>query len=195
MRCLLFLSIFVCFNACATSVVIDYSRLDPDHLIPSTILKKTYNYYVDSFKQIKNQRYVGIIDFKLHNSKERFYIVDMESGLVEKFLVAHGKKSDSKFSGYATEFSNVIDSQMSSLGFYLTAESYDGAHGYSLRLDGLSASNSNARARAIVIHGADYVNPGEKIGRSFGCPAVEMRYHDHIINELKDGALIYASFE
>jgi hypothetical protein len=195
MRCLLFLSILVCFNAYATSEVIDYSRLDPDHLIPSKVLQKTYQYYVSTLKRIKNQRYMGIIDFKLHNSKERFYIVDMESGGVEKFLVAHGKKSDPKFSGYAAAFSNVIDSQMSSLGFYLTAESYDGVHGHSLRLDGLTNTNSNSRARGIVIHGADYVNPGEKIGRSFGCPAVEMRYHDHIINELKDGALIYASFE
>jgi hypothetical protein len=83
---------------------------------------------------------------------------------------------------------------MSSLGFYLTAETYNGEHGYSLRLDGLSSTNSNARERAIVIHAADYVAPGEKIGRSWGCPAVEPRYHQQIIDELKEGALIYASF-
>lgn len=195
MRLLLFLSIFVFLSFSANSRVIDFSRLDPDHIIPKALLGKTYNYYVATINQIQNQRYMGIIDFTLHNSKERFYIIDMESGLVEKFLVAHGKNSDPNFSGFATQFSNIINSEMSSLGFYLTAESYDGTHGNSLRLDGLQASNSNARERGIVIHGADYVVPGVKIGRSLGCPAVEMRYHDHIINELKDGALIYASFE
>ena len=195
MRVLLFLSIFVCFNAFATPRVIEYSRLDPDRLISPTLLKKTYNYYVANLNRINNPRYMGLIDFKKHNSIERFFIVDMDSGLVEKFLVAHGKNTDPSFSGYASIFSNIIDSQMSSIGFYLTAETYDGAHGYSLRLDGLSSTNSRARERAIVIHGADYVMPGNKIGRSFGCPAVEMRYHDHIINELKNGALILASFE
>lgn len=192
MRSFLFLSFFVCFNAYA---IIDFSRLDPDQLIPKTILQKTYNYYLGHLNQIKNQRYMGIIDFKKHNSVERFFIVDMESGLVEKFLVAHGKNSDPSFSGFASVFSNIVDSNMTSLGFYLTAEDYQGSNGHSLRLDGLSSTNSKARERAIVIHGADYVFPGQKIGRSFGCPAVEMRYHDQIINQIKDGALLYASFE
>ena len=135
---------------------------------------------------------MGIIDFKQHNSKERFYIIDMESGRVESYLTAHGKNSDPDYDGYATKFSNTPDSLMSSLGFYLTAETYYGQNGYSLRLDGLSSTNSNARARAIVIHGADYVKPGKKIGRSYGCPALEMRYHQDLIDRLKGGALLYA---
>lgn len=192
MRVFLFLSFFVSFSSFAT---IEFSRLDPDQLITKNILKKSYDYYVEHLDKITNQRYMGIIDLKKHNSVERFFIVDMESGYVEKFLVAHGKNSDPTFSGYASVFSNVINSLMTSIGFYLTSNSYDGSNGYSLRLDGLSTTNSNARERAIVIHGANYVFPGEKIGRSFGCPAVEMRYHQHIINELKDGALLYASFE
>lgn len=172
----------------------DYSHLDPDHLIDSKILSKALSYYDEHLAEILNKRFVGIIDFKKHNSKERFFIVDMESGRVEKYLVAHGKNSDPKFTGYATKFSNINDSNMSSLGFYLTAETYFGAHGYSLRLDGLSQTNSNARSRAIVIHAADYVAPGEKIGRSFGCPAIEPRYHQQIINQIKDGSLLYASY-
>lgn len=171
----------------------DYSHLDPDHLIPAPLLKTALDFFDSHQSIIKNKRFMGIINFKLHNSKERFYIVDMESGRVEKYLVAHGKNSDPTFSGYATQFSNTPDSKMSSLGFYLTAETYDGEHGYSLRLDGLSSTNSNARDRAIVLHAADYVTPGEKIGRSFGCPAVETRYHQQIIDEVKEGALIFAS--
>jgi hypothetical protein len=192
MRKIIFLFSLISFNACA---VIDLNRLDPDKTIPPELLKKSYDYYVANLKKIKNKRYVGIINFKEHNSRERLFLVDMESGLVEKYLVAHGKNSDPKFTGFATEFSNTIDSWKSSLGFYLTAETYEGQHGYSLRLDGLSSTNSNARERAIVMHGADYVQPGTKIGRSFGCPAVEIRYHQQVINLLKEGALLYASYE
>ncbi|MBC7537972.1 MAG: murein L,D-transpeptidase catalytic domain family protein [Bacteriovorax sp.] len=172
----------------------DYTHLDPDHLIPAKLLSTALTYFDDHLASIPNKRFIGLIDFKQHNSLERFYIVDMESGRVEKFLVAHGKNSDPDFDGLATKFSNINDSNMSSLGFYLTAETYSGAHGYSLRLDGLSSTNSNARARAIVIHAADYVAPGGKIGRSFGCPAVEPRYHQQIIDEIKEGSLLYAAF-
>lgn len=178
-----------------TSVIAsDYSHLDPDHLIPTKLLSEALTYFDGNLQRIPNKRFMGIIDFKQHNSRERFYIVDMESGRVEKYLVAHGKNSDPDFDGYATKFSNTVDSNMSSLGFYLTAESYSGAHGYSLRLDGLSSSNSNARARAIVIHAADYVAPGGKIGRSFGCPALESRYHQQVIDEIKEGVLLYAGY-
>ena len=136
---------------------------------------------------------MGVIDFKQHSSKERFYIIDMESGRVETYLTSHGKNSDPDHDGYATKFSNVPDSLTSSLGFYLTAETYYGSNGYSLRLDGLSSTNSNARARAIVIHGADYVQAdGKKIGRSYGCPALEQRYHQAVINQMKGGTLLFA---
>ena len=172
----------------------DYSHLDPERIVPSKLLTTALSYFETHINTIPNKRFIGLIDFKQHNSKERFYIVDLESGRVEKYLVAHGKNSDPDYDGFATKFSNINDSLMSSLGFYLTAETYNGAHGYSLRLDGLSTTNSNARERAIVIHAAEYIVPGNKIGRSFGCPAVENRYHQQIIDEIREGSLIYASF-
>ncbi len=172
----------------------EYSQLDPDKIIPNGLLQTAYNYFHTHGSQIANQRYMGIIDYKQHSSKERFYIVDMDSGRVDKYLVAHGKHSDRNNDGYATKFSNTIDSKKSSLGFFLTAETYFGSNGYSLRLDGLSATNSNARERAIVIHPADYVSAGNQIGRSFGCPAIELRYHQMIIDQIKEGALIFASY-
>lgn len=169
-----------------------YSHLDPDHIVPSALLTKALNFYKVNQGIIKNKRYIGVIDFKQHNSKKRFYLIDMESGDVDQYLTAHGKNSDPDFDGYATTFSNTPDSLMSSLGFYLTAETYYGAHDYSLRLDGLSSTNSNARARAIVIHGADYVREVPLIGRSFGCPALDLRYSTQVIDMIKGGALLYA---
>lgn len=169
-----------------------YSYLDPDHEVPSELLNKALTYYDNNLTKIKNKEVLGVIDFKQHNSKERFYIIDMVSGKVDKYLVAHGKNSDPDFDGYATLFSNTINSEMSSQGFYLTAETYEGSHGHSLALDGLSSTNSNARKRSIVIHPADYVYPGSKIGRSWGCPALDPRYSYEIIERIKNGALIYA---
>lgn len=185
---------FLLLSTQAFALNADYSHLDPDGIVPQKILDTAVEYFDSNITKIKNQRIMGIIDFKQHNSKERFYIIDMESGRVETYLTAHGKNSDPDFDGYATKFSNTPDSKMSSLGFYLTAETYNGSNGYSLRLDGLSSTNSKARERAIVIHGADYVKPGSKIGRSYGCPALEMRYHADLINRLKGGSLLYASF-
>ena len=170
----------------------DYDHLDPDKIIPVNLLTTAVAFYDANLDKISNQRIMGIIDYKQHNSKKRFYIIDMESGRVETYLTAHGKNSDPDFDGYATKFSNTPDSLMTSLGFFLTAETYYGSNGYSLRLDGLSTTNSNARMRAIVIHGAEYVTPGKKIGRSYGCPALEMRYHQELIDQIKDGSLLYA---
>ncbi len=104
-------------------------------------------------------------------------------------LVAHGRNSGTEF---ATKFSNTNESFQSSLGFYVTGEEYQGKHGTSLRLDGMEVGiNDNARNRAVVIHGADYVS--EKlakaqgyIGRSLGCPAVPYKVHKELIETIKD---------
>jgi len=172
---------------------LDHSFLDPEHVVPKQLLDKALEYYDNNQSLIKNKNTLGIIDFSQKNTKERFYLIDMETGKVDHYLVAHGKNSDTDYDGYATEFSNVPSSLMSSQGFYLTAETYTGKHGYSLRLDGKSPTNSNARDRDIVIHAADYVEPGrDPIGRSSGCPALDPRYSQEVINRIKEGALIYA---
>jgi hypothetical protein len=117
----------------------------------------------------------------------------METGAVWNIHVAHGKGSDSDHDGFAEKFSNVNNSNATSLGFYKTAETYQGSHGYSLRLDGLSSTNSNARSRSIVVHGASYVEDKERIqGRSWGCPAVSMANYTKVINLIKGGSLILA---
>lgn len=187
----LILSLFIIYTQLSFAGFNDNPDLQK---IPTKILNEAIDYYRSNYNKIKNKDVMTIINFKDHNSKERMFLINMITGDVETYLVAHGKNSDKNFDGYADSFSNNINSLQSSLGFYLTAETYYGDNGYSLRLDGLSTTNSNARERAIVIHGADYVSPGAKIGRSYGCPAVEQRYHQLIIDRIKDGSLVYASF-
>jgi hypothetical protein len=160
--------------------------------VPEIALDEALDYFDQNVSLITNPNYLTIIDFSQHSSQERMYLGNLNSGVVEKLLVAHGKGSDPDHDGMANTFSNSPGSQASSLGFYLVAETYNGKHGYSARMDGLSESNSNARARAIVIHGADYVKQGlSKMGRSFGCPAVESNRAADIIDRLKDGSLLY----
>lgn len=170
----------------------DYSHLDPGKIVPKSRLAKALKYFDDNKSKIKNQEVIGVIDFSQHSSKERFYIIDMSSGRVETYQVAHGKGSDTDHDGYATQFSNISGSNMSSQGIYIAAETYYGGHGYSMMLDGKSSTNSNARSRAIVIHPADYVVAGQKAGRSWGCPALDPRESEHVIDLLKNGAVIYA---
>jgi hypothetical protein len=170
-----------------------YSNLDPNHQVPRNLLATALKYFDDHAASIKNKDYISVIDFSLPSTKHRFWIINMKTGDVFGTTVAHGKNSDKNNDGYADAFSNAPNSDMSSLGVYMTAETYSGKHGLSLRLDGKSATNSNVRARAVVVHGADYVQDKEvRQGRSWGCPAVPMAYRDKIIGWLKNGSVIYA---
>lgn len=170
----------------------NFSHLDPENIVPKALLSKALKYYESNPNLVKNKEVIGVIDFSQHSSKERFYIIDMQSGRVETYQTAHGKNSDPDHDGYATLFSNTPGSNMSSQGIYLTSTTYEGGHGYSLLLDGKSTTNSNARSRAIVIHPADYVQAGVKSGRSWGCPALDPRFSEEVIDKIKNGAVIYA---
>ena len=136
-----------------------------------------------------------VIDYTKSSNRERFFILDMaDTTLTHSLLVAHGRNSGNEF---ATSFSNISGSYMSSLGFFKTAETYDGKHGLSLRMDGLEKGiNHKARERAIVIHQADYVsldfaNEHGRIGRSLGCPALPIEDYTEVIHTIKEGCLLY----
>jgi hypothetical protein len=126
-------------------------------------------------------------------------MIDLTTGAVEAHKTAHGDGSDPDNDGYATSFSNTPGSHKSSLGFYLTAEIYDGTHAHSMRLDGLSPNgspngmaNTNVRARAIVVHEASYVSDsGGKAGRSNGCPALDPAIERSVVDRIHDGTLMY----
>jgi len=139
---------------------------------------------------------VGIVDFSLPSRQPRFHIMDMMSGVRQTLLVAHGKGSDPDHSGWVEHFSNEPGSEASSAGAYLTGALYEGKHGRSRRLIGLDDSNSNAEARALVIHGAWYVSAAMalekgKLGRSQGCLAVADNDLDAVLSALAPGCLIY----
>jgi hypothetical protein len=171
----------------------DYDHLDPHHQIPTQALKQAVTYYDEIKQKISNPNFLTVIDYSQHSNQRRFYLINMESGFVESLKVAHGQGSDADHDGVAEKFSNRPNSKASSLGFYLTGATYSGQHGTSLYLDGLSLTNNNARSRAIVIHGADYVSDKKtKIGRSWGCPALDKKKTSQIINRIKNGSLIYA---
>jgi len=170
-----------------------YELIDPGEEVPKGLLKKALAYYDTNRQYIKNPRFLTVVNFSSSSRLSRLHIIEMSTGNVRSFHVAHGKGSDPDDTGNATLFGNTSGSLMSSLGFYSTAETYDGKHGLSLRLDGLSSTNSNARSRAIVLHGADYVyDRNVKAGRSWGCLAVSMDNRTAIVNSLKGGSIIYA---
>jgi hypothetical protein len=130
-------------------------------------------------------KYVIVVDYSLPSNVPRMFIINTESEQIERaFLVSHGKASGGK---YATKFSNVVGSNMSSLGIYMSDVYYHGKHGLSIKLDGLSKTNSNARQRYIVIHEADYVKTG---GRSHGCFAVEPKNMTYLLKLLIQPTLI-----
>lgn len=179
-----------------SSVAAKYGYVDPQKQIPDNLLLKALAAYDARVSKLKNSRYLSVVDFSVHSSLPRFFIIDMSNGSVLALHVAHGAGSDPKRTGYATRFSNTPQSEMSSLGLYVTAETYYGKHGYSLRLDGLSKTNSNVRGREIVIHGASYVHDKNvQAGRSWGCLAFSIAQHQTVIQLLKGGSLIYAGLE
>jgi len=138
---------------------------------------------------------ITIIDFSKPSSENRFFVVDLKNRkLLFSCLVAHGKNSGDL---YAASFSNEENSLKSSLGFFITGETYYGANGYSLKLDGIeNGINNKAREREIVIHGADYVCQSfiaryGRIGRSWGCPALPEELAGKIINTISNGSCLF----
>jgi len=141
---------------------------------------------------------LAVIDFSLPSDSRRLWVFDLEQrSLLVRDLVAHGKNSGERTS---QRFSNKVGSYQSSIGLFQANESYRGKHGYSLRLDGLEPGiNDLARERAIVIHGADYVDPMwvetyGRIGRSLGCPAVRQEIVKEVVDNLKGGQLVFTYY-
>jgi hypothetical protein len=147
---------------------------------------------------IKRDSIITLIDFSQPSSVERLFVIDLiNRKILTRSLVAHGRNSGE---GLATEFSNLPQSHKSSLGFYLTGNPYQGANGYSLMLKGLDKGfNDQAEPRAIVIHGADYVSYDYieqygRIGRSWGCPALPVQLTRAIIDQIKNGSLLFCYY-
>ena len=143
----------------------------------------------------RRREVLTLIDFSLPSTDRRMWVLDMaRERVLFRTHVAHGQGSGDN---YATRFSNRSGSHQSSLGLYLTGETYNGGNGYSLMLDGLEPGiNDNARSRSIVVHGADYADPSVivsagRLGRSWGCPALPREVTRPIIDTIKNGSVLY----
>ena len=147
--------------------------------------------------KIRARDWMAVVDFNKASGEERFHVVDLRSGEVESFRVAHGSGSDPSHCGHVERFSNDFGSYASSNGAYTTGEYYQGKYGLSMKTHGRDWSNNNAEARAIVIHNAWYAEPDVlaahgKLGRSQGCFAFSRRDQDKVMRKIAGGRLIYA---
>ena len=175
-----------------------YNALDANNLsLPKleSFTKALKGFYALQAKGMVQKNILTLIDFSLSSNTKRLWIIDLTTKtILYNSLVAHGRNTGNEF---ADSFSNKPESYKSSLGFYTTGEVYQGKHGLSLRLDGLERGvNDNARARAVVMHGADYVTESfiknnSRLGRSLGCPAIPMEMTKEIINTIKDKSCLY----
>ena len=135
-----------------------------------------------------------ICDFSQSSGRKRMYIIDVKNyKLLLNTYEAHGKNSGLE---YAERFSNKMKSHQSSLGFYVTGNTYHGKHGLSLKLAGQETGiNDKAEARALVVHGANYIGPNRSgstyMGRSYGCPAVPVKQAALVINLIKKGSCLF----
>jgi hypothetical protein len=175
-----------------------YQKLD---LEQRGLSKKAFDLAVRGFEKLlaqgklMNSAVLSIVDFSLPSSHKRLFVINIKSQeLIFYDYVAHGKNSGATI---AKSFSNKINSLKSSLGFFVTKNTYNGKNGLSLALDGKEKGiNDHALARAVVIHGAPYVNENfaaqkNGIGRSWGCPAVPEKINASLIETIKDGSCFF----
>jgi hypothetical protein len=163
--------------------------------------KKAFDLALSGFEnllahgKLMNSAVLSIVDFSLPSTQKRLFVINMiTQELIFYDYVAHGKNSGASV---AKSFSNKINSLKSSLGFFVTKNTYEGKNGLSLTIDGKEKGlNDHALARAIVIHGAPYVNENfaiqkNGIGRSWGCPAVPENISKSLIEAIKDGSCFF----
>jgi len=161
------------------------------------VFKKALTGYLNLKNEgrLSGKEIISIADFNQSSSKKRLWIIDLaKKELLFNTYVAHGQGSGGDM---AVSFSNKANSHQSSLGFYITSEIYYGKHGQSLKLDGMDEKyNTNARNRAIVVHGAsyvsrDFINQHGRLGRSHGCPAVPVELTPAIIDTIKGKTCLF----
>lgn len=163
--------------------------------------RQAFDYAQKGWRKLKaqgkllNSSVLAIVDFSRPSSEKRLFVIDVENyEILHHTWVAHGRNSGKEM---VTSFSNKMSSYQSSPGFYVTGQTYMGSNGYSLKLQGMEYGiNDKALRRAIVMHGADYVDPSYiqsqgYIGRSMGCPAVPTEEAPAIINTLRNGACLF----
>jgi len=170
---------------------------ETDGALSSGLLRRALAALAQHGDRIEHRDLIAIADFSQPSHVRRLHLVDLAGGSVRSHLVAHGRGSDPGHTGWLERFSNEPHSNATSAGAYRAAGSYFGAHGRSIRLEGLDPTNSNAAARAIVVHAAWYVSAAMigrwgMLGRSQGCFAVSDASLEELLTRLSPGHLIYA---
>lgn len=162
--------------------------------VPRDIALLAFSKYDTFADHVRNTGNMAIIDFTRPSGEPRLFLINTTTGHVDALLVAHGSGSDPKATGTPLRFSNVPNSKMSSLGAYIVNEKFQSTnHGTAARLDGLEATDSLVRSRAIILHSANYVSTAlEKMGMSWGCPAVSLAWIGRVLARLSGGAFLYA---
>lgn len=177
--------------------IVESRQLYAEMHLEGTVNYQAFEQAIIGYNQlnVKNKDILTLIDFTKPSTEKRLYVFHLkEKKLLYASFVSHGRNSGEK---YATSFSNEIGSYKSSLGFFITENTYHGKNGYSLVLNGVEKDiNDKAKERAIVIHGASYSNPSViaasgRLGRSQGCPALPLTVAKPIINAIKGGSLLY----
>jgi len=200
--CLVFslLIVFYTWDAQANTSALG---LDPQKLIlqatelkPEALILAIRAYQNAAERGYVKKPYLTVIDYSKPSSQKRLWIFDLQQQKVLYELhVTHGKNSGLQM---ATAFSNTLNSLQTSLGAFVTEETYNGRNGYSLRLDGLEPGvNDNAKIRGIVIHGAPYASEHfaqqyGRLGLSWGCPAIDNAINAEVIELLKEGSVVYS---
>lgn len=153
-------------------------------------------YNLKAADKLNDEPMLSIIDFTQSCNARRFYTINLEARtIVFQELVAHGENSGQEF---AQHFSNRNQSHQSSLGFFITGETYEGRRGFSLKLDGQEYGfNDNVRERGVVVHGAEYVDEkymadSGRIGRSWGCAALDFDIYKSVIEVIKEKTCVFA---
>ncbi len=177
------------------------SVYDSLHLNLKGLSQQAFDFAKEGLKKLieegklLNDSIISIVDFSQPSNQKRLFIIDLKNyKVLFNTLVAHGSNTGRE---WATTFSNQNSSHMSSPGFYITRETYEGGNGYSLKLEGLERGiNDKAYERGIVVHGASYVSEAQAnsqgyIGRSHGCPAVPVQLSRPIINTIKNGTCLF----
>lgn len=180
-----------------SSLVPARPRVSVDGMIDPRLLARARTAFEKHRRSLASTDVIGIADFSRPSHEHRFFLLDTASGRISNHLVSHGRGSDPAHSGFVERFSNQIGSEASSQGGYRTGEYYHGKYGRSMRLSGLDWSNSNAEARAIVVHSAWYAEPEQlaahgKLGRSEGCFALPYNSLQQVLARLGPGRFLYA---
>ena len=191
-------------NAIDASASVSFTRADFDSTSIGNIETEVFKMALDAAScavrtgAVSAPETLTVIDYSKPSSERRLWVFDLKAKeLVYEELVAHGQGSGANM---ATQFSNEDESHQTSLGLFVTRDTYVGKNGYSLRLDGLDRGvNDRARDRAIVMHGAPYVSEqfdkaNGRLGRSWGCPAISAVVAKQMIDRVKGGGLVFAYY-